>query len=393
MTDKTLTTTDTDTEAPIAGELVAQFCTLDDIKLLRNKYQGLVIQDDESYAQVKAALSDVKAARVGIEKDRKALKQKALDYGRAVDAHAKELTAAIKPLEDALALEKTNVDEARAFAKAHREAVEAERVAAIRAGIDAIKGAPHALADDAASWDIEFHIAELRALAPTEAEYQEFTEVAQNEHTHAINLMVRLYDKAVETEKAELEIERLTFENAKLEQQKRDQELAHKAQLANAAARKVLYKIQSGDVAYGGFMGPILKEWMQDGTVESYTSDEAMLHDLQAAGYKAEQEQAQRDREATEATKAPRPKLVAVTDPETVTEDEAIADSELAADRDADVSDLEPLREQLLHLEIPLTLRTDQARGALTFILETRHQAIALIDQLTPLKETQIHVK
>ena len=80
MTDKTLTTTDT--EAPIAGELVAQFCTLDDIKLLRNKYQGLVIEDDESYAQVKAALSDVKAARVGIEKDRKALKQKALDCAR-----------------------------------------------------------------------------------------------------------------------------------------------------------------------------------------------------------------------------------------------------------------------------------------------------------------------
>lgn len=82
-----------------------------------SKYKELRINginDIAGYKAVFQALQDVKQDRIKVEKMRKALKQDALDYGRAVDAKAKEIQALIEPVEDHLKAEREAIDNEKA---------------------------------------------------------------------------------------------------------------------------------------------------------------------------------------------------------------------------------------------------------------------------------------
>lgn len=82
-----------------------------------SKYKELRINginDIAGYKAVFQALQDVKQDRIKIEKMRKALKQDALDYGRAVDAKAKEIQALIEPVEEHLKSEREKIDNEKA---------------------------------------------------------------------------------------------------------------------------------------------------------------------------------------------------------------------------------------------------------------------------------------
>lgn len=67
---------------------------------LKLKVNG--IEDKANYEIVRKARLDVVKHRTAIEKERKRYKEKALKYGRDVDAEAKRLTALLEPVEDHL---------------------------------------------------------------------------------------------------------------------------------------------------------------------------------------------------------------------------------------------------------------------------------------------------
>ena len=82
-----------------------------------SKYKELRINginDIAGYKAVFQALQDIKQDRIKVEKMRKALKQDALDYGRAVDAKAKEIQALIEPVEEHLKAEREAIDNEKA---------------------------------------------------------------------------------------------------------------------------------------------------------------------------------------------------------------------------------------------------------------------------------------
>jgi site-specific DNA-cytosine methylase len=91
-------------------------------------------EDRAAFNAVVKARRDVKSKRVAVEKTRKALKAGALEYGRAVDGAAKELTAELLAIETHLQAQESLVtDEEK---RIEREAEEA-RQKKVRARMDA----------------------------------------------------------------------------------------------------------------------------------------------------------------------------------------------------------------------------------------------------------------
>ena len=80
---------------------------------IKQRYNELKIQgadDKAGYDAVKAAISELRTIRTGIEKKRKELKDVALRYGRAVDSEAKRITGELTPIEERLTKEKERTD-------------------------------------------------------------------------------------------------------------------------------------------------------------------------------------------------------------------------------------------------------------------------------------------
>lgn len=80
---------------------------------IKQRYDELKIQgadDKAGYDAVKAAISELRTIRTGIEKKRKELKDVALRYGRAVDSEAKRITGELTPIEERLTKEKERTD-------------------------------------------------------------------------------------------------------------------------------------------------------------------------------------------------------------------------------------------------------------------------------------------
>ena len=96
-----------------------------------DRYRSLTIagiNDKVGFEAVRSARISVKNARTSVEATRKILKAESLEYGRAVDAEAKRLTALLEPIEaDLEAKEKAITDEKARIQKAIE--VEAERKA------------------------------------------------------------------------------------------------------------------------------------------------------------------------------------------------------------------------------------------------------------------------
>ena len=114
---------------PIKAELVAgnieapiRFnVTNEAISCLRKKLSGLKANTTEGYKLVQAGIAETRSLRVSIETTRKALKEKALTYGRLVDGEAKRITNLLEEIEEPLKLEKEVADAAKAKAKAETE--------------------------------------------------------------------------------------------------------------------------------------------------------------------------------------------------------------------------------------------------------------------------------
>ena len=80
---------------------------------IKQRYGELAVHgpdDKAGYDAVKAAISELRTLRTGIEKKRKELKDLALRYGRAVDDEAKRLTSEVSQIEERLKTEKERTD-------------------------------------------------------------------------------------------------------------------------------------------------------------------------------------------------------------------------------------------------------------------------------------------
>ena len=111
------------------------------IKDLSDKFSGLTIAgltDKKGYEVVHAALRDVRTHRLSIDKDHKALKDRAWTFGKLCDKAKNLLLAEISPLEDYLEGEKKRIDAEDANQKAEKQRVISELCAKRQADLIAV---------------------------------------------------------------------------------------------------------------------------------------------------------------------------------------------------------------------------------------------------------------
>lgn len=236
---------------------------------MREKVRGLTIgeNDDEkskSYALVKDSLRAIVSMRVAVEKERKELKQAALDYGRAVDAEAARITSEFADMEKPLAAEKKRVDEKKERLK--REAEEAarkaeeERLAEIARREKAIKDAEDAKRREEQA-KIDAERAELERQKKELADAQAAIKAQQD----AIDAAKREQERQAELEKARKEAAEQAERDlaAKLERDKADAERRRAEEEQRAAFEKARIEEMKPDVAKLQDMATSLEEFWQ----------------------------------------------------------------------------------------------------------------------------------
>lgn len=200
------------------------------LKVLAAKSSEITTAKGASYKLVMAALSELRAVRVDIEKERKAKKAQIIIDGRNIDGKAKELTAITETEENRLKLLRKEVDDEKAR-------IEQDRIDSIQKRIDAIK---------------EMSAEEIESLLLDDS-YQEFYGAAQqavSERRNELNRLAEIEAERVRAEKAkrqqEEEAERLRIEREALEKEKAaqaerervEQEKINKEREAQALERK-----------------------------------------------------------------------------------------------------------------------------------------------------------
>lgn len=102
------------------AELKKSTVTDEALAALKEQYSGMVIagiEDMKGYKAVSAAVSTLRKLRTSVEARRKELTEPALKFQREVKAEADRITAEIKPLEEKLKEQVSNIDDAREAAR------------------------------------------------------------------------------------------------------------------------------------------------------------------------------------------------------------------------------------------------------------------------------------
>ncbi|WP_457750124.1 hypothetical protein, partial [Sulfurimonas sp.] len=153
------------------------------IDLLINEYKDVpsidldanVYEIGEQYQVVLAGHKKFVKARIQIEKVRKTLKAPAIEYGKKVDAIAKEFQAKLKPIEDKLSFERKKVEENEARMQREAEEAEERRVEAITSKIASMERVPLEMMQKT-SLELREFLASFDV--PTQKEYEEFYDKA-----------------------------------------------------------------------------------------------------------------------------------------------------------------------------------------------------------------------
>lgn len=174
--------------------------------------------DYEDLKQNKEARSHIyklRQSKAAVERVRKDEKAASLEYGRKVDAEAKEIIAEIEAMID---VHQRPLDEI--------EQREKERVAAIQARIDGIRKYQECSGHD--SNELHNSLASLKALEIDEA-FAEFKAQATEALLNAIRAQEAELIVAMQREAQQAELERLREEAAEREQKERDERIAREA--------------------------------------------------------------------------------------------------------------------------------------------------------------------
>jgi len=188
-------------EYPIADATIDQ---------LASRYMPLTIggvDDTAGFANVKKARIEIKGLRCDVENKRKALKKDALDWGRAVDAEAKRITAKLTPIESHLQQQEQAVVDEKERAKAAEREAAAKR---LQARVDALQAVNCTI----------YSLAEIRDM--TEGTYSDALAAATSAHETIVA--------------AEAETQRVAAEEAERQRIDRENIEAAKAELVKAQA-------------------------------------------------------------------------------------------------------------------------------------------------------------
>jgi hypothetical protein len=208
----------------IASQVIVYPVSQTMIADLRVKYADVPqdLSHKDSYEYVRKAVGELKKYRTAVEARRKELKADALEYGRKVDAAAKELTEGLVSIEEPLATAKKDYDTAeevrkREIALAEERRVDGinERIAGVRAAVTA-----HISSSSAA---ISTVISEISALIPcTWAD--EFAGKAEEAITDTLGKLTELMQMKEQQEQAEEIRKREEAQRAKEEEERKARE-------------------------------------------------------------------------------------------------------------------------------------------------------------------------
>lgn len=228
-------------------EIVAQYSVTDAfLGNLKDKFSELKqIENSKDYKLVMSALSEVREVRIKVEKTRKELKEKSLEYGRMVDGEAKRIQGLIAEIEVPLRELKEKEDQRKAE----------EEAAVLRAEQDRIDGIKKKIAgitfylSDLNSFDIsklEKFIEILSEIKITEEEYQEFCDEAERSHTEVSNALKNRLAEKIEQEKAQEELRKAQEEAAILraEQERKDAEIQAKLDAERKEKEELQRKVE-----------------------------------------------------------------------------------------------------------------------------------------------------
>lgn len=115
----------------VSGAPIVFPVTIEEVRDSLDRFRGLTFSTPAQAKEARAAIAVCRNLRGDIEERRKLLKKDSLDYGRAVDAMAKSLTAAVLDVETPLQQEKEAAERAKRTAaenaaRLEREALERE---------------------------------------------------------------------------------------------------------------------------------------------------------------------------------------------------------------------------------------------------------------------------
>lgn len=230
MTTELQTTESQQTDA----KLVTRYgVTPEQIEAKKKTYAALTCDTREGYEQVRLAIAECRTTRVQVEAKRKELKAGALEYGRRVDAVAKQLTGLVEEIETPLQEKKDAVDQAKARAKAEKEAQEK---AALEAQLRAEREA------EEARLKAEREAEEARLAAQREAQRIEAERLAAERR--AFEEEQRKAREAAEKAaaesraKAEEDARKIAEERAEVERQRRETERLEAERLARVEAER-----------------------------------------------------------------------------------------------------------------------------------------------------------
>ena len=179
------------------------------LRELAGKYTAITnVIDSAGRAECHRAAMELKNARLAVDKTGKAARADATAFSNAVVAEAKRLIAIITPEEERLFAVRDAYDAEQARIKAEAERKEAERVAAIRKRIDAIRNIPAGMAGLPSS-EIQAEIAAFEAFHADDS-FAEFADEANAVVASTVQALIVLRDKqlAAEAEAARLAAER-----------------------------------------------------------------------------------------------------------------------------------------------------------------------------------------
>ena len=215
---------------------------MEDLDALMNDFKDIpaidLDADDETvgeqYQFVLGGHKRFVKARTSIEKVRKELKAPALEYGKKVDAIAKEFQAKIKPFEDKLSIQRLAVENNEARKQREAEEAEEKRIDEIKRRISYMERAPLEMIQKP-SIEIREFIGSFDS--PTEKDFNEFYDTALILHSQTKTHLIQMADdkelvenaQAIQTQK---EKEAAEAEAQRQEQLKKDIEKFEEDKLA-----------------------------------------------------------------------------------------------------------------------------------------------------------------
>lgn len=218
------------------------------IEELANEYLPLTIAGVEDRQGIKAvhdARMHVRSLRVDVEKRRKELKASSLEYGRKVDAAAKELTELMEPIETHLDKEEERINQEKE--RLRKEKAEAAR-AATQARIDAFlavgRSVPFVVAEQMTEEDYAAQLAEA-AEAYRIAQEKAAAEEAERKRLQAEEDARRKAEaERLATERAELEAQRKAHEEQQRIEREKIETVRREQEAEQARQREELRKQQ-----------------------------------------------------------------------------------------------------------------------------------------------------